>query len=512
VAHSRLLRRFEELSFDSAVAVRDELGQVSFAELAVQARSLARRLVAEGLAGQRLALLAPPNRSWLQAFWAILLAEGSVVPLSPLHPLREQEFFLSESRARALLVTEPLVGASPAHRQILFSPGSTSEPGAGQRASSGIGATASESEMAAAERAIALILYTSGTTGKPKGVPLSHQNLFDGAGTLREAWELRASDRVLHTLPLHHVHGICVSLLTAFLSGASTEMLPRYEPERVLEASGRASVLMGVPTQHQKLVSYFDALPEEPLRERYREQLHALRLITSGSAPLPEKLGRRMQELCGSYPLERYGMTEVGIVLGNPLRGPRVPGSCGQPLPRCQIRIVDADGKDVEHGHSGEVWIAAPSVFAGYDGDAEATRAAFSDGFFKSGDIALWLDDGFVKLLGRSSVDIIKSGGYKLSALELEEHLREHPWVSEVAVVGVPDETWGERVLAVVVPSASFDLASDHALACEAVRDWMKQRVAPYKVPKQVLFRARLPRNAMGKTVKTALLAELSKA
>ena len=117
--------------------------------------------------------------------------------------------------------------------------------------------------MAAAERAIALILYTSGTTGKPKGVPLSHQNLFDGAGTLREAWELRASDRVLHTLPLHHVHGICVSLLTAFLSGASTEMLPRYEPERVLEASGRASVLMGVPTQHQKLVSYFDALPEE---------------------------------------------------------------------------------------------------------------------------------------------------------------------------------------------------------------------------------------------------------
>jgi malonyl-CoA/methylmalonyl-CoA synthetase len=217
-----------------------------------------------------------------------------------------------------------------------------------------------------------------------------------------------------------------------------------------------------------------------------------------------------MQELSGAYPLERYGMTEVGIVLGNPLAGPRVPGSCGQPLPGCQVRIVDAEGQDVAPGHPGEVWIAAPSVFAGYDADPEATRAAFSHGFFKSGDVGLWLDDGFVKLLGRSSVDIIKSGGYKLSALELEEHLREHPWVNEVAVVGVPDETWGERVLAVVVPSAQFDAAADPASACEAVRDWMKQRVAPYKVPKQVLFRAQLPRNAMGKVVKPALLAELS--
>jgi malonyl-CoA/methylmalonyl-CoA synthetase len=316
---------------------------------------------------------------------------------------------------------------------------------------------------------------------------------------------------VLHTLPLHHVHGICVSLLCAFLSGAHTEMLPRYDPERVLEAASRSSVLMGVPTQHAKLVQYFDALPEGGIRDLYRKNLRSQRLLTSGSAALPEGLGRRIEALSGQYPLERYGMTEVGIVIGNPLHGPRVPGSCGRPLPRCHIRIVDGVGDDVEPGEAGELWIAGPSVFQGYDSDEAATGAAFSNGFFKSGDTATWTGDGYVKILGRTSVDIIKSGGYKLSALELEEHLREHPWVADVAVVGVADELWGERVVAVIVPrDAQLASAARSGEAGEVLRDWMKQRVAGYKVPRQVLFRTDLPRNVMGKVQKSLLLAELS--
>jgi malonyl-CoA/methylmalonyl-CoA synthetase len=202
-------------------------------------------------------------------------------------------------------------------------------------------------------------------------------------------------------------------------------------------------------------------------------------------------------------------MTEVGIVLGNPLDGERLPGSVGRALPRCRIRIVDEAGRDAAPGQPGEIWIAAPSVFQGYDGDAAATSASFTDGFFRSGDTAHWTEQGYVKILGRTSVDIIKSGGYKLSALELEEHLREHPWVNEVAVVGVPDEAWGERVVAVIVPSAALSGQGDEE-ASDALRAWLKQRIAGYKVPKQMLFRSALPRNAMGKVQKPALLAELA--
>jgi malonyl-CoA/methylmalonyl-CoA synthetase len=332
--------------------------------------------------------------------------------------------------------------------------------------------------------------------------------VFESVRSLQEAWQVSPSDRLLHALPLHHVHGISVALLWAFLGGAHTEMLSRYEPERVLEAAGRSSVIMGVPTQHARLVQCFDALPEGADRERFRGHLERQRLITSGSAALPEKLGRRLAALSGQYPLERYGMTEVGIVLGNPLAGERLPGSVGRPLPRCRIRIVDEAGCDVEPGQPGEIWIAAPSVFQGYDRDEAATAGSFADGFFRSGDTALWTESGHVKILGRTSVDIIKSGGYKLSALELEEHLREHPWVGEVAVVGVPDEAWGERVVAVVVPSDVLSgITSDEA--GEQLRAWLKRRIAAYKVPKQVLFRAALPRNAMGKVQKPALLTEL---
>jgi malonyl-CoA/methylmalonyl-CoA synthetase len=501
--NSRLLQRFAELSGSEQAAVRDECGELSFAELGAAAQGLAARIQSQGLGGQRLALLAPQDASWLVGFWAVLCAGGTVVPLSPLHPTREQAFFFEESRAAALIVAEPLAAAAPPGRQLAFARDDV--------VAAAVAASSPQpAAPAAAEQAIALILYTSGTTGKPKGVLLSHANVFECVSTLHDAWQVSPRDRLLHALPLHHVHGISVALLWAFLGGAQTEMLPRYDPERVLQAAARSSVIMGVPTQHARLVECFDALPEGADRRRYGEHLRQQRLITSGSAALPEKLGRRLEALCGQYPLERYGMTEVGIVLGNPLDAERLPGSVGRALPRCHIRVVDDAGHDAAPGQPGEIWIAAPSVFQGYDRDASATSASFTDGFFRSGDTAAWTQQGYVKILGRTSVDIIKSGGYKLSALELEEHLREHPWVHEVAVVGVPDEAWGERVVAAVVPSAAFSGMADAEASLE-LRTWLKERIAAYKLPKQVLFRAALPRNAMGKVQKPALLAELAK-
>ncbi|HKO90688.1 MAG TPA: AMP-binding protein, partial [Polyangiaceae bacterium] len=428
----------------------------------------------------------------------------SVVPISPLHPAPERSFFLRQSAARAHLVSPSLAATlleGPVPR-LVFDAG---------RLLSSVPEGLSPSPPLRDDAATALLLYTSGTTGKPKGVPLSHENVWACVQTLVDAWQIDPADRVIHALPLHHVHGIIVALLCAFCAGAATELLPRYDAARVLECAEHASVLMSVPTQHKRLVDYLDELADPSLRQRYQEHLQRLRLITSGSAKLPEQLGRRLQALSGQYPLERYGMTEVGIVIGNPLHERRA-GSCGRPLPGVDLRIVDEHGRDVSAGQPGEIWMRGASVFEGYDGDPLATRAAFDSGYFKSGDTAQWSPDGFVEILGRSSVDIIKSGGYKLSAIELEEQLRAHPWVQDVAVVGLPDETWGERAVAVVVPTITGRTAWEHSsdAASEQLRDWLKQRVAGYQVPKSIVWRDELPRNAMGKVQKPELLRTLA--
>lgn len=500
---SPLLARLELLSSSERMAILDAEGSASFQSVVERSRQLAQELGERGLAGCRLGLSSLPDRNWVEAFWAILLAGSSVVPISPLHPAPERAFFLRQSGARAQLVSASLAAAMPEGPvpRFVFEGGRVHSPG-------------TDAALAAPEPAAnrlaqhtALLLYTSGTTGQPKGVPLSQDNVWSCVQTLITDWELSPSDRLIHALPLHHVHGICVALLGAFCAGASTVLLPRYEPGQILESIGRASVLMSVPTQHKRLVDHLAALPEVE-RQRHEGRLRALRLITSGSAKLPEQLGRRLQELSGQYPLERYGMTEVGIVIGNPLHGGRKPGSCGRPLPGSEIRIVDDLGQDTAPGEPGEIQIRGGSVFAGYDAEPAATQAAFAGDYFRTGDTARWTADGFVEILGRTSVDIIKSGGYKLSAIEIEEQLRAHAWVVDVAVLGIPDETWGERVLAVAVPSASAqrELELRGEAVGEELREWLKQRVAGYQVPKRIEWWSELPRNALGKVQKPELL------
>jgi len=502
---SPLLARLLNQRSSDRVALIDPLGCVTFRAVAERASRIAAQLCEQGLAGCRVALSSAPDREWVEGFWGILLAGGSVVPISQLHPAPERDFFLQRSGARAHLVSAGLAAslAEGVVPRLVFEAGRVLEQ---------LGADAPE--QPATGSPAALLLYTSGTTGQPKGVPLSHGNVWACVQTLSTDWGMTCDDRLVHALPLHHVHGIIVALLCAFCSGASTELLPRYEPARVLEALAQASVLMSVPTQHKRLVDHLDGLPPAE-RVPHERSLRALRLITSGSAKLPEQLGRRLEALSGQYPLERYGMTEVGIVIGNPLRtGARRPGSCGRPLPGTRIRIVDEAGAEIAPSHSGErqsgeIWVSGSSVFEGYDGESAATRDAFASGFFRTGDTARWTPEGFVEILGRTSVDIIKSGGYKLSAIEIEEQLRGHPWVHDVAVLGVPDDTWGERVVAVAIPAAGARLELERRGPLELgeeLRIWLKQRMAGYQVPKHIEWRTELPRNTLGKVQKPELL------
>jgi malonyl-CoA/methylmalonyl-CoA synthetase len=353
----------------------------------------------------------------------------------------------------------------------------------------------------------AVLLYTSGTTGKPKGALLTHENLAVQAELLRNAWAFTEDDALLHALPLHHLHGLAISLLTALLAGSRVRMLPRFDAARFAAEILNRSVtsFMAVPTMYQRLFEHLDRAGD---LAAFAAGARALRLATSGSAALPVSLAARWADLAGAIPLERFGMTEIGVGMSNPLDpAGRRPGWVGPPLPTVELDIVDDAGAPTERG-PGELWVRGPSVFKGYLGRPEATAEAFRDGWFRTGDVAERAEDGFVRLLGRTSVDILKSGGYKLSALEIEEALREHPAIAEVAVVGVPDEVWGERVVAVVVPAAGREAEC----RTEPLRAWAKNRLAPYKVPREIIAVASLPRNAVGKVVKPDLVRAIAQA
>ena len=492
VSDSPLVRRFTQLAQGRAghLAIVDDREQVTFALLGDRVARVAAELRARGLSGKRVAMLVTQGSRWVEAFFGIIAADAVAVPLSHLHPEAEQAWFVQVSRSSALVVSTetasrvaPYAGALPVlHVEALRE--------------SALAPTAVDTRA----DDVAVILYTSGTTGKPKGALISQGNLAAIADLLGHAWQWSPDDVLLHCLPLHHLHGLGIALLTALLAGSSTRMLEKFDGPRIWEEMAEATVVMGVPTMHKKLLDSFDAA-DPATRARWAAHAAKLRLLTSGSAALPATVGERLRELTGRYPLERFGMTEIGVGATNPVDGERVPGSCGPALQGMQLRIVKDDGSDAPPGEPGEIWIRGPSVFSGYDDNAEATREAFTEGWFRSGDTATFLDHGYVKIMGRTSVDILKSGGYKLSALEIEEVLREHDAVADVAVVGLPDETWGEVAIAAVIPRPGrrADVEGD------ALREWAKSRIASYKVPKRVVVLEDFPRNPVGKVVKPEL-------
>jgi malonyl-CoA/methylmalonyl-CoA synthetase len=345
-----------------------------------------------------------------------------------------------------------------------------------------------------------MILYTSGTTSRPKGVVTSHAQIEAQIRCLVEAWGWRADDRIPLFLPLHHVHGIVNVLACALWSGASVEAFESFDMQAVLArvAERAYTLFMAVPTIYVKLIEALESAPP-PARQAFAAGFASMRLMVSGSAALPASVHERWTELTGQRLLERYGMTEIGMGISNPLHGERRPGSVGRPLPGVQVRLVSEAGERIEaEAEPGEIQVRGPGVFTEYWDRPEATRDAFVDGWFRTGDVAV-LEDGYYRILGRLSVDIIKSGGYKLSALEIEDALRQHPAIRECSVVGVPDATWGEAVAAAIVTrgGARLDLP--------ALRAWAAARLSGYKIPRRLLVVGELPRNSMGKVVKPAV-------
>jgi len=297
------------------------------------------------------------------------------------------------------------------------------------------------------------------------------------------------------------VHGTINVVSCALWSGATCEMLPRFDANAVWEriAGARMTLFMAVPTIYTKLIAAWEAASPER-RSCLTQACSRLRLMVSGSAALPAGTLHRWKEITGHTLLERYGMTEIGMALSNPLRGERVPGSVGTPLPSVEVRLVGENGTPVAAGTPGEIEVRGPSVFAEYWGRPDATREAFRDGWFRTGDTAVF-ENGRYRILGRTNVDILKTGGHKVSALEIEEALRGHPAVAECAVVGLPDPEWGERVAAAVV------LNEGDALDLSSLRAWARQLLAAHKLPSRLRVLDALPRNAVGKVMKTAVAA-----
>lgn len=475
----------------AAIAIVDSHGSHSYDDLLKASARIAATLLngRDDLREERVAFLITPGFLWVAVQWGIWRAGGIAVPLPLNSPWAELEYCLEDTQASALIFdaeNKRLLASAKAAgkaRVLVFERVPETPPGA---------------MPSVTNSRRAMILYTSGTTSQPKGVVTTHANIAAQISSLVEAWEWTTRDRILLCLPLHHVHGIVNVLSCALWSGAACEMLPRFDAEAVWQriASGELTLFMAVPTIYVKLIASWEKAPDH--RAAWSDGARKLRLMVSGSAALPVSILERWREITGHTLLERYGMTETGMALSNSYRGARVPGSVGLPLPGVAVRLVDEGGDEVRFGTPGELEVQGASVFREYWGKPDATRDAFRDGWFRTGDTAV-IEDGVYRILGRSSVDILKTGGHKLSALEIEEALRQHPAIAECGVVGVPDEEWGERVAAAIV------LREGNSLTLDELRTWAKDQLAVHKIPSRLAVVESLPRNAMGKVLKATV-------
>jgi malonyl-CoA/methylmalonyl-CoA synthetase len=442
----------------------------------------------------RIAYLIPGSFEYAAVQWGVWRGGGIAVPLNAGATDPEIEFVLSNAEVGGVVVPSALKDRlGPVCRGLeipLFSVEELLKDGPEN----------GQSLPVIAPRRGAMMLYTSGTTSKPKGVVSTHDNIRAQILALVEAWGWEAEDRIPLFLPLHHIHGIVNVLSCALWSGARVEALPAFDMDRILERVGEGAytVFMAVPTIYVKIIRAFEEASAEEA-EGWARGFRGMRLMISGSAALPAAIHERWTALTGQKLLERYGMTEIGMGLSNPLQGERRPGAVGQPLPGVDLRLVTEEGGIIPgEGEPGEIQVRGPAVFSEYWRRPEATSEAFVDGWFRTGDMAV-LEDSYYRILGRLSVDIIKSGGEKLSALEIEDVLRQHPSIREVAVVGVEDETWGEAVAAAVITQEGAGLELDE------LREWARDTLSAYKLPKALCVVDDFPRNAMGKVMKPTL-------
>jgi malonyl-CoA/methylmalonyl-CoA synthetase len=476
---------------DSPLAITDDGERVSYADAAQQAALLAGCLQALGARpGDRVTVQVEKSLPNLYLYLACLRAGLVYQPLNTAYRSAELRYFLENAEPVIVVcdpagedTVKPLLPRSV--RQLL----TLAVDGSGSLATAASEASPQPEPVERAGADLAALLYSSGTTGRPKGIMLTHDNLRSSAAVLVESWGFTASDRLLHALPIYHVHGLFVALGCVLQSGASMLWLNRFDVSQVIAALPECSVMMGVPTYYTRLLgsSEFNA-----------DHCSGMRLFISGSAPLLPETFDAFRERTGHTILERYGMTETSMNTSNPLHGERRRGTVGPALPGVELRVVDEQGASLPAGQPGDLQVKGANVFAGYWRLPEKTAEDFTDdGFFNTGDKASIDSDGYVTIVGRAK-DMIITGGLNVYPREVELALDEMPGVTESAVIGVPDADFGEAVVAVVV-------GTDQAPDATAVIEQLREQLANFKVPKRVHFVESLPRNAMGKVQKNLL-------
>lgn len=514
-----LIARAEEYQERTAIIASE--GVFTYRDLLHSSGRVASRLLegADDLWETRVAFLVPPGFDYVTTQWGIWRAGGIAVPLSMRDRERELRYMVNDLDA-AIVIARPDAESATVLRRL-----------AGERRARFLLTTelpdAPDRMLPKVEvTRKAMILYTSGTTGAPKGVVSTHSQVQAQVTSLVSAWEWSPDDHILNALPLHHVHGIINALTCALWVGATCEILPRFDAEQVWSrlSKGDLTLCMGVPTIYMALIRAWDeASPQQ--QRAMSEGCSRLRLMVSGSAPLPVSTFERWKTITGQVLLERYGMTEIGMALSNPLRGQRIPATVGGPLLGVEVRLVELDrghlletgerryGRVIrpdEHGQAQaqaplilEIQVRGPSVFREYWRKPEATEEAFNaEGWFCTGDAGS-VKDGRYCIEGRVTQDIVISGGENVSAIAVQNYLVEHPEIAECAVVGIKDPFWGEALSAAIVLRQGSNLASlDDGSFRQVIREWSKKRVADHKVPWNVVRCDELPRNAMGKVVK----------
>ncbi|KEH28755.1 fatty acyl-CoA synthetase family protein [Medicago truncatula] len=530
----------QEAAAHGSVAIRADQQSYSYKQLISSAQKISNLLcgndVKGNLGGARIGIVAKPSAEFVAGVLATWFSGGVAVPLALSYPEVELLYVMNNSDVSAILSTED-------HSELMQSianktssqffhippvPNNSSEKSRNGHSKNGeIDADSIFPEnIERSSEDPALILYTSGTTGKPKGVVHTHRSILAQVQTLTKAWGYTSADQFLHCLPLHHihekkiilhVHGIFNGLLAPLYAGSTVEFLPKFSvsgiwkrwresyPTEGSKADGAITVFTGVPTMYTRLIQGYRAMDPE-LQATSASGARNLRLMMCGSSALPQPVMQEWESITGHRLLERYGMTEFVMALSNPLNGERKAGTVGKPFPGVQVKILADEEHEGEETGAGELCVKSPSLFKEYWKLPEVTKESFTDdGFFKTGDAVTTDKDGYFIILGRTNADIIKSGGYKLSALEIESVILEHPTVSECCVLGLPDKDYGEIVCAIIVPKEKQDKESKPPLSLEELSNWAKNKLAPYKIPTQLIVWETLPRNAMGKVNKKEL-------
>ena len=479
-----ILERTKEFKAETALVVEGK--EITYSDLHLQSDLIASYLLnnKEDLYEEPIALLIEPDERYINALWGIWKAGGIAIPLSLSAKQDELEHFLSDTRARRIICSKTY--RNNVNSSVFKNIDLIFLEDLELKELKNLPSVETERK--------AMILYTSGTTSKPKGVVSTHENIRSQIATLVEAWQWKKEDHIPLFLPLHHIHGIINSLLSPLYQGAKVTMLGSFNFSRLSKEmiKNDFSVFTAVPTVYFSLIENLEKNNHRELIEKFKN----MRLMMSGSAALAPEIHKKWKNLTGQEILERYGMTEIGMALSNPYIGKRKPGFVGVPLPKVEVRLEDETGKEIStEGVAGEILIKGPQVFKEYLNQPQKTLESFTNSWFKTGDIAL-IEDGYYKILGRDSIDIIKSGGYKISALEIEDTLLKHQKIRECAVIGLDDDKWGEIIGVALVTTDNKELDLDE------IQKWCSKDLSDYKLPRRVLILDNLPKNSMGKITK----------